>query len=89
MDEGIGDGKRFPTQEEIDEESRRVRRLRIAVQLALDIIGQGELPIEEASELMAATRRVALQLFPGKERAFDLIYRPKFQRLMAEIYRIQ
>ncbi len=89
MDEGTGDGKRLPTQEEIDEESRRVRRLRIAVQLALDIIGQGELPIEEASELMAATRRVALQLFPGKERAFDLIYRPKFQRLMAEIYRIQ
>ena len=38
---------------------------------------------------MAATRRVALQIFPGKERAFDLIYRPKFQRLMTEIYRIQ
>jgi hypothetical protein len=89
MDDEGSDGKRFPTQEEIDEESRRVRRLRIAVQLALDIIGQGELPIEEASELMAATRRVALQLFPGKERAFDLIYRPKFQRLMTEIYRIQ
>ena len=89
MDDEGSDGKRFPTKEEIDEESRRVRRLRIAVQLALDIIGQGELPIEEASELMAATRRVALQLFPGKERAFDLIYRPKFQRLMTEIYRIQ
>jgi hypothetical protein len=81
--------KRASTTQEIDEESRRVRRLRIAVQLALDVISQGELPPEEAAELMAATRRVALQLFPGKEHAFDLIYRPKFQRLMAEVYRLQ
>ena len=83
------DGKRTPTKEEIDEESRRIRRLRIVVQLALDVIGQGQVPLEEAADLMLATRRVALQLFPGKEEAFDLIYRPKFQRLIREIYRVQ
>ena len=83
------DGKRAPTKEEIDEESRRARRLRIVVDLALTIIGQGQLPIEEANALIAATRRVALQLFPGKEDTFDLIYRPKFQRLINEVYRLQ
>jgi hypothetical protein len=66
-----------------------VRRLRIVVQLALEIIGQGDLPAEEAANLVSATRRVALELFPGKEDAFDLIYQPKFTRLMQEIYRTE
>lgn len=82
-------GKRRPTQQEIDEESRRVRRLRIAVTLALSVIAQGDLSYEEACDLVVATRRTALALFPGKEFAFDLIYRPKFQRLMREVYRLQ
>lgn len=83
------DGKRAPTKEEIDEESRRLRRLRIVVNLALNIIAQGEMPIEEAHNLIAATRRLALQLFPGKGEVYDLIYRPKFQRLINEVYRLQ
>lgn len=86
MDEG---NKRTPTQEEIDEESRRMRRLRILVHLALDTIAGGDLSAEEAAGMVAATRRIALELFPGKETAFDLLYRPKFQRLMHAVYRLQ
>lgn len=82
------EGKRAPTKEEIDEESRRVRRLRIVVSLALNIIAQGSVPIQEAHDLTAATRRVALQLFPGKGEVYDLIYLPKFQRLIREVYRL-
>jgi hypothetical protein len=81
--------KRTPTPEEIDEESRRVRRLRIVVHLALSTIADGELTIEEAAGMVAATRNFALDLFPGKERAFDVIYRPQFQRLIHEVYRLQ
>jgi len=47
------------------------------------------LAAEEAAEMIAATRRFALKLFPGKERAFDLLYRPKFQRVMHSVYRLQ
>ncbi len=86
MNEG---NKRTPTQEEIDEESRRVRRLRILVHLALDTIAGGDLSAEEAAGMVAATRRIALELFPGKESAFDLLYRPKFQRVMHAVYRLQ
>ena len=81
--------KRDPTQEEIDEESRRIRRLRILVQLTVETIADGMLSAEEASGMIAATRRVALEMFPGKERAFDLIYRPQFQRVMHAVYRLQ
>ena len=83
------DHKRAPTQEEIDEESRRGRRLRILVHLTLETIAGGGLSIEEAAGMVAATRRVALELFPGKEFAFDIIYRPKFQRLINAVYRLQ
>ena len=78
-----------PTQAEIDEESRRIRRLRILVYLTLDTISSGDLTPEDASGMIAATRRVALEMFPGKEDAFDLIYRPQFQRLMNAVYRLQ
>jgi hypothetical protein len=77
------------TSEAVAEENRRMRRLRMVVHMALEVIAQGELPYEEASDLATATRRVALQLFPGKEDAYDLLYRPKFQRLMSEVYRLQ
>jgi hypothetical protein len=78
-----------PTQEEINEESRQGRRLRILVQLALETIADGDLSIEEAAEVAAATRRAALKMFPGKDQAFDWVYRPKFQRLIHEVYRLQ
>jgi predicted HTH domain antitoxin len=79
----------LPSQSEIDDESRRVRRLRISVTLALQVIAQGEISLEEATELASAARRVALQLFPGRGDVFDLLYRPKFRRLINEIYRLQ
>lgn len=84
------DGKRRnPTDQEIDDESRRIRRLRILVQLTVATIADGGLSAEEAAGMIAATRRVALEMFPGKERAFDLIYRPQFQRVMHAVYRLQ
>ena len=78
-----------PTQEQIDEESRQLRRLRILVRLTMETIADGDLTAEEAAGMIAATRRAALDMFPGKERAFDLIYRPQFQRLMHAVYRLQ
>ena len=73
---------------DIQEESRRVRRLQMMMNLVMSVISQGNLPIEEASELVASTRRAALNLFPDKELAYDLIYRPRLQRLLREKYRI-
>lgn len=77
-----------PTEREIQEENKRVRRLQIMVSLVMNVISQGNLPVEEASELVASTKRAALTLFPDKELAYDLIYKPRLQRLMVEKYRI-
>ena len=77
-----------PSDIEIQEESRRLRRLQLLVSLVTNVISQGDLPIEEASELVASTRQAALNLFPGKELAYDLIYKPRLQRLLREKYHL-
>jgi hypothetical protein len=74
----------MPTPEELEEEDRRVRQLRIAVNLALGVIGQTDMSLAQAQEMVAATRGMALRLFPGKELTFDMIYLPRFRRLLAE-----
>ena len=76
------------TEAEIQEEARKVRRLQIVVDLVMSTLRQSDMPVEEAAEMVAATRRFALTLFPDKERTFDLIYRPRFQRVLAEKYKI-
>jgi len=77
-----------PTEAEILEEARKVRRLQIVVDLVSNVIRQSEMPVEEALEMVASTRRYALRLFPDKEFTYDLIYRPRFRRLLAEKYKI-
>lgn len=76
----------MPSREELEEEDRRLRQLRIAVNLALSVIAQSDMSLAQAQEMVAATRGMALRLFPGKELAFDLIYLPRFRRLLAERY---
>ncbi|HVB08645.1 MAG TPA: hypothetical protein VNF00_06815 [Candidatus Acidoferrales bacterium] len=80
------DCKHSPTPDEIDEESRQLRRLRVVVQLALQAIAAGGLSLEQAEEVVTSTRRLALEMFPGKEDAFNLLYRPKFQKLISTLY---
>jgi hypothetical protein len=77
----------MPSEAEILEEARKVRRLQVVVDLVLTVIRQSDLPVEEASELVAATRRFALNLFPDKAHTYDLIYQSRFRRLLFEKYR--
>jgi hypothetical protein len=81
-----------PTQspEELKEEQRKLRRLQMMMDMVMSVIGQDStLTIDEASEMVADSRRAALAMFPDKELAYDLIYKPRLQRLMRERYRIQ
>lgn len=76
--------------EEILEERRKLRRLQMMMDMVMSVIGQDpSLTVDEAAELVADSRRAALAMFPGKELAYNLIYRPRLQRLMRERFRIQ
>lgn len=78
------------TPEELQDEQRKLRRLQIMVNMVMSVIGQDmTLSVDEASAMVADTRRAALALFPGKELAFDLLYKPRLQRLMRERFLLQ
>ena len=78
------------TAEELQDEQRKLRRLQIMVNMVMSVIGQDvSLTDDEASEMVADTRRAALAMFPGKELAFDLLYKPRLQRLMRERFLLQ
>ena len=84
--------KKGPIQspEELQEESRKIRRLQMVINMVMQVIAQDPtVTVEQASEMVADTRRVALNMFPDKELAFNLIYWPRLQRLMRERYRMQ
>ena len=78
------------TKNEATEEARRLRRLQVMMSMVMSVISQDPgLTLEEAAEMAANARRAALSLFPDKELAYDIIYRPRLQRLMNERFRLQ
>ncbi len=77
------------TSEERQEEQKLLRRLQMMMNLVMQTIAQdASLSIDEASQMIADSRKAALAMFPGKDLAYDLIWRPRFQRLMRERFRI-
>jgi hypothetical protein len=78
------------SREEQMEERRKIRRLQLMMDMVMSVIGQDpNLTVEEASELAAGAKRAALAMFPDKELAYDLLYKPRLQRLMKERFRLQ
>jgi hypothetical protein len=76
--------------QESEDENRRIRRLQIMMSMVTSVISQDpSLTIEEASELAAGAKRAALAMFPDKELAYDLLYKPRLQRAMRERFRLQ
>jgi hypothetical protein len=76
--------------QESEDEARRIRRLQIMMSMVSSVISQDpSLTVEEASELAAGAKRAALAMFPDKELAYDLLYKPRLQRLMRERFRLQ
>jgi hypothetical protein len=67
-----------------DDERRRLRLLKMIVDLTCNVLAQGRMPRPEAEALVAAARKRALELFPDKEDTYELILAPRFARLVDE-----
>jgi hypothetical protein len=75
--------------EERAEEQKLIRRMQMMMNMVMQVIAQDStLTVDDAAQMIADTRKAALAMFPGKELAYDLIWRPRFQRLMRERFRI-
>lgn len=69
----------------IADENKLIRRLRFLVELTFATLAQdNDLTLDQAWEHVVALKGAAVAMFPGKEDTFDLLYLPRFSRLLAE-----
>jgi len=68
----------------VQEEEKKLRRLRFIVDFAIEYLKSQQLNHDEAIRVVEGVRKHALKLFPGKEDAFDIIYAPRFKRVLNE-----
>lgn len=74
-------------EKEIAEENRKIRRLRFIFDFSMEYIRTQPVTHDQALTVVEGVRKLALDLFPGKEEAFDIIYAPRFKRLLNQKYR--
>ena len=70
-------------------EEKKLRRLGRAMDVAAALLWRVDLTLEEARDVVVHAKQTALELFPDKEETFDLIYAPRFRRILAEKYQLQ
>ena len=67
------------------EENKKMRILRFVVDLNQAVLmQQPDLTLPEAFQIMRDTKKAILNLFPDKEGAYELIYAPRFRRIIRE-----
>jgi len=82
------DGKEDILKKAVKDENKKIKQLRFIIDLTMNVIAQSDITLEDASQMVVSTRDVASRLFPGKEEVYDLIYKPRLQRLLTEKYRL-
>jgi len=76
--------------EKLMEEEKKMRRLRFIIDLAQAVLmQQDDLTLKEAFAVIRDAKTAALLLFPDKEDVYELIYAPRFRRIIAERFVIQ
>jgi hypothetical protein len=79
--------RNYPLQSEEEklEERKKLRRLQMMVNMVHSTLSQDpDLTLREAFSMISNCKSAALAMFPGKELAFDLIYKPRLQRVIDE-----
>jgi len=88
MSHHLNSEHRDQSAEEAKDERRKIRRLQLMMDMTLSVLSQDPgLTLQEGAEIIANCKRTALAMFPGKELAFDLIYKPRLERVLQERFR--
>ena len=73
-----------PSKKERDEEDKKIRYLRMVIDITVAVLRQANLSVPEAFEFINQTKQHILALFPDKEDTYNLIYKPRFERIIKE-----
>lgn len=72
----------LPTLDELRDEQRRIRRVRVIVDFTTAVLQQSRMSRAEGEALVSAARDRILELFPGSEHTYEIIYSRRFGRLL-------
>jgi hypothetical protein len=73
-----------PSPEEIREEDRRIRYFRILTDLTLQRLHLERMSLADARATVEQLRAAAGRFFPGRVHVFDLVVRPRLERVIKE-----
>jgi len=77
------------TREQLADEAARAQKVRHLVDLATSLIMQSGMTRRDAETLVQTIRERILSLFPDGEQTYELIYAPRFRRLIDEFTRAE
>ena len=73
----------------LHEEQHRIRRMRLLVDVTAQVLSEDEkLTFCEALRLIEAARTAVLRLFPDKDDTFEIVIRPRLERIVHERFQI-
>jgi hypothetical protein len=73
-----------PSPEELREEDRRLRSFRILTDVTFQRLHLERMSLAEARATVEQLRRAAGHFFPGRVHVFDLVVRPRLERVINE-----
>ena len=69
----------------IQEENKRIRRLRFLVDLTVSLLYQDiSLTLTQGRKIVQNTEKTILRMFPDKHLTFDVVLLPRFERVLRE-----
>jgi hypothetical protein len=73
--------------DDVRDEFRRQRQVQFIVGFTSNVIMQGNLARREGQALVDAARERILELFPGREETYEILYARRFARLLDDFTR--
>ncbi len=73
--------------DEIEDERRRARQVRLIVDFTCAMIAQSRPRRRDAEQIVLAARSRILALFPGRDETYDIVCAPRFRRILDEFAR--
>ena len=70
--------------EDLADEAERARKVRHVVDIATNLIMQSHMSRRDAEHLVSIVRERILTLFPDGEQTYEVVYAPRFKRLVDE-----
>lgn len=78
------------TEDTSRDEQRRIRQLRLLVDITAQVLAEDKgLTLCEGLRLVEAARTASQRLFPENHSTFDLVIRPRLERILLERFGIE